>query len=87
MTNHFVLFSASVAVYPGSLPSGNMFAVCQSEAVLPQQLAHLPAELSLTSKGTNTTFTPIKQAVCPWKSIKFQVDLMFCSVYLNTLGF
>lgn len=38
----------------GSVSPGDMLAVCKSEAVLPQQLAHLPPELPLAPEGTAT---------------------------------
>lgn len=44
----------------GSVSPGDVLAVRQSEAVLPQQLAHLPPELSLTPEGT----APAPTALC-----------------------
>lgn len=36
---------------PGSVSSGDLPAVCQSEAVLPQPLAHFPQQLSVKPQG------------------------------------
>lgn len=48
--NQFILI-LTPSFSPGSVSPGDMLAVCQSEAVLSQQLAHLPAKLPLTPQG------------------------------------
>lgn len=40
----------------GSVSSGDLPAVCQSEAVLPQPLAHFPQQLPVKPQGQPSTY-------------------------------
>lgn len=48
------LYNSVLFICSGFVSPGDLSAVCKSEAILPQQLAHLPPELPLTPEGTLT---------------------------------